>query len=172
MRDHRRRVFLEIVRREHMVPRRDEGLEEMPGPARDQAQRLRVRGGDRRQCRFRRQADPARDGRRDEPKHDERRRHRPRIRRGPRDERPCPGRQRNPTGHLAIESEHIEPWADLRLSGCDPLKQVPTRDDQTVLRPHDRFGHGPRLVREKCHQEHNLRQRELDVRADRPKMDS
>ena len=35
---HRRRIFLEIVRRQHVIRRRDEGLEEPPGPARDQPQ--------------------------------------------------------------------------------------------------------------------------------------
>ena len=47
MRHHRRRVFLEIVRRQHVVGRRDEGFEEAPGPPRDQAQALRVVRGQR-----------------------------------------------------------------------------------------------------------------------------
>ena len=44
MRDRRRGIFLKIVRRQHVVGRRDEGLEEPPGAARDQPQRLRVGG--------------------------------------------------------------------------------------------------------------------------------
>ena len=42
--ERRGRVLLEIVRRQHVVGRRDEGLEEPPGPPRDQPQRLGVRG--------------------------------------------------------------------------------------------------------------------------------
>ena len=40
-------VFLEIVRRQHVVRRRDEGLEVAPGTARDQPQGARVGLGDR-----------------------------------------------------------------------------------------------------------------------------
>ena len=42
MRDDRLRVLLEVVRRQHVVRRRDEGLEEAPGAPRDQAQRAGV----------------------------------------------------------------------------------------------------------------------------------
>ena len=44
VRHDRRRVFLEIVRRQHVVGRRHEGLEEPPGAPRDQPQRLGVGG--------------------------------------------------------------------------------------------------------------------------------
>ena len=38
MRQRRRRIFLEIVRRQHLIGRRHEGLEEPPGPPGDQSQ--------------------------------------------------------------------------------------------------------------------------------------
>ena len=38
VRERRRRVLLEIVRRQHIIGRCDEGLEEPPSPARDQPQ--------------------------------------------------------------------------------------------------------------------------------------
>ena len=48
VRNHRHRLFLKIVGRKHVILRRDEGLKEAPSPARDQAQRLGIGGGDRR----------------------------------------------------------------------------------------------------------------------------
>ncbi len=63
VRHHRAGIFLEVVRREHVVRGRDEGLEEAPGAARDAAQRAHVRGAERRAAPDRRRAArPARDG--------------------------------------------------------------------------------------------------------------
>ena len=56
-------ILLEVVRRQHVVRLRDEGLEEAPGPARDQPQRRAHRPAEiaRLPASSRRQADPARD---------------------------------------------------------------------------------------------------------------
>ena len=47
MRDDRRGIFLEIIRRKIVIVRRNEGLEEPPGPSRDQPQGANVRRGRR-----------------------------------------------------------------------------------------------------------------------------
>ena len=79
MRDRRRRIVLKIVGRQHVVGRRDEGLEEPPGAARGSPERLGVGVGHRQLSgRSRRQTDAARDGRRGDPQRGERKRHRPR----------------------------------------------------------------------------------------------
>ena len=68
-------IVLEVVGRQPVVLGADEGLEEAPRPAGDQAQRRDVAGGRAapRPTR-RRQADPAGDERREQPQADERRR--------------------------------------------------------------------------------------------------
>ena len=47
MRHHGLWLFLKVIGRKHMIFRGDKGLEEAPGAAGTQAQRLRVSGGDR-----------------------------------------------------------------------------------------------------------------------------
>ena len=80
MRDRRRRIVLEIVGRQHVVGRRDESLEEPPGAARGQPQRLGVGVGHRQMSgRARGKADPARDRRRSDPERGERQRQGPRA---------------------------------------------------------------------------------------------
>ena len=165
---HRLRFFLEVVGRKHVIVRRDEGLEEAPGAAGDQPQCSRVRGGERIGAGHgRRTTRPPRDGRRQHPQDHEWSR-----------DRPCPApdacdddsgrsRERDAAGHPPVEAAEIEPDAELRLSGGDPLEQPPAPDEQTEERSHDGVGHQPRLMREERDQERDLRQSEREIRADR-----
>ena len=59
----RDRVLLEVVRRQPVVVRADEGLEERPGPARELAQEARLLGGQLRLAARQRSADPPGDRR-------------------------------------------------------------------------------------------------------------
>ncbi len=54
VRQHRHRIFLEVVRRQHVIERGHEGLEEPPGAARRQPQDAGVAGGHRQAPRHRR----------------------------------------------------------------------------------------------------------------------
>ena len=65
-----RGVFLKIVGRQHVVCGRDEGLKETPCPSRGQSQSVSVTAGHRQAASDERGlAGPARERRRDEPKH-------------------------------------------------------------------------------------------------------
>src|SRR5579863_6897955 len=124
------RFLLKVVRRKHMVFRRNEGLEEPPSPARDETQGPRVSGGDWFvDCPGRRQACPSRDGWRECPQNHERGRNRPRGWLGPHDEEPCSNRDGNTTGHLAVEPTQLQPRTDFCLRGSDPFEQHPMRHE-------------------------------------------
>src|SRR5579872_6852120 len=109
MSEHRLWFFLKIVRRKHVILRRDEGLEETPSAARDQAQALPVRDRERIVNGFSRlPANPSRNGRRQQPKTQEWRRDRPGIRLGPCDKNYGGGGESDTAGHLPIEPDKAE----------------------------------------------------------------
>src|SRR6185312_4231533 len=66
-------MLLEIVRRQPVILRADEGLEEVPGLARGCAQEVRLLWREPRLAADKRQAHPPRDGRRGEPQENDRR---------------------------------------------------------------------------------------------------
>ena len=164
---HRRlRVFLKIVRRQHVVRRRHEGLEEAPGAACDQPQSAGVRIRDRQATRHeRRQARPSSDGRRCDPSDRERRRHRPGVVPDAPDDDRSNDADGDTTDHLPIEPAKVEPRAHLRLSCRDPVEQTPVAHEQTKQRSSDRIGHQPCLMREEHDQECGLGQSEPKIGA-------
>ena len=131
VRDCRLRVFLEIVRREHVICCRHESLEEAPGAARDQPQCARVCIRDRQAPRHEwRQARPPSDGRRCDPGDHERRRHRPSVVPDPPDDDCRNDADGDATIHLPIEPEEVEPRAYHRLTCGDPVEQMPVAHEQ------------------------------------------
>ena len=115
VRDDRLRILLEVVRRQQVLRRRHEGLEEAPGAARDQAQGARIASARHRQA--------AGDARRAElvqramaaraiQSADERRRHWPGRRARPPRGRSRPRRRDgDAAAHPPIEPEEVEPRA-------------------------------------------------------------
>jgi hypothetical protein len=165
MRQHRGRVLLEIVRRQHVVRRGHESLEEAPGAPRRQPQDAGVAVGHRQAARPRRRAaGPARDRRRGEPQRRERQRQRPGCGSGD-DHRQ--NRDHDRAGHLAIESQKVEPRTGLRLRGRDPFQEMPAGHQQPDQGAHDRVAHQAGLVGERDDEEGRLGKRELQIGAER-----
>ena len=120
----RLRHILEVVRREPVVVRADEGLEESPGAATDQAERFGVGGRQLRSVRLGRPpADPPGNERRRDPQGDEGP-GQP-CRRRPDDEDGEADRYGNhdAAGHLAIEPGHILVDLGLGLRGGRPFEE-------------------------------------------------
>ena len=168
MSDDRLRIFLKIVRRKHVVFLRDEGLEETPGAACHQTQKVKIGVGNRQGSGIeRRQADPARDGRRDKPRHDE----------GCRNQRPIPAKMPDQDGgnepdgnaadHLTVVIDPVRALAELGLRCRHPLQKETSADDQAIERPADGIDHQPGLVGEKRDKQSGLRRRQDKIPAER-----
>ena len=171
MRDHRRRIFLEIVRRQIVVGSRDKGLKEAPGAAGDQPQVLGILLVERRAERFRpRQADPARDQWGDQPQQQQRCGHQQMRRSQPSDQRCRHNRQPDAAGHVPIQASDIERRTGLHLGGGGPFQQIGAGHQQANHRAQDGIGHRPRLVGEKAHQQQRLRHRQPQIAQHRHRM--
>ena len=165
--DHLPGGLLKVVRRKHAVPGRDESLEIAPGASRHQAQRARVRIGDRRMSRHRpRAARPVRDGRRRHPCGSERERDQP----GPPG---VPGGQRRGSAyrdaapHESVVRGKLDARALCRLGRGHPFQQVPA-GCETPESSRDRVEHEPGLMRQESNQQRHLARRQSDLPAERP----
>ena len=152
-------ILLEIVRRQHVVGRGDERLEEPPGPSRDQPQRAGIGLRDRQAAGIdRRHAHPARDRGREQPGEDEGRRDRQRRTAGLPDGQGRQRRDQEASRHLAGEARPIvAPAVGLGRGG--PVEQAAATDEQPVHGPADRIQHQPGLVGQKGHEQGGLRRR-------------
>ena len=158
MGQNRPRVLLEVVRRQHVVVRRNERLEVAPGAPRDQSQGACVRVGERQATlEGRRAADPDGNGGRCDPQHHERRRHPPGIGSQPLHQDGGADGDRNAATHAPIGALEVEPRAEVRLSGSDPLQQIAPCHEQTNQCSADGIDHQPRLVRKQANQQRKLR---------------
>ncbi len=167
----RDRVLLEIVRWQHVVGRRDEGLEEPPGPTCDQPQCLTVRR------RYRhlagdpgRQTGPACDRRRRDPEGSERHRQRPRAMPGQQGDPHRHNTEGDPAGHHAIETKEIEPRTDRCLRRRNPFQEMAAGDQQPHQGSHDRIAHQPGLMPQERDDERPLGERESQIGAERAEM--
>ena len=123
---HRHRVFLEIIRWQHIVGSRYEGLEVSPGPARRHPERLRLglrnpgaavsRGP---------LAYPVGDRRRHDPQHRERPSQQPDERLRPRAQDQCRDADHRRPSHSPIVACDAEPRGIGRLRCRNPLQQQP-----------------------------------------------
>ena len=171
MRDGRCGIVLEVVRRQHIVGRRDESFKEPPGAAGGPPQRLRFLVGQRPTgSRRRRQADKSRDRGRRQPKQDERKRHRPRpMARRQRDNRSDPA---NPdrARHSTRIARQVEAGPDRRLRGRGPFEQMASADAEAPEGAADRVGHEPGLVRQERNGQRRKRKGEPRIVAERAHM--
>ena len=149
MRDRRLRVVLEIVRRQPVLVRADEGLEEQPGAPSDETQCSDVAFGELgRLGDGARKADLASNPRCREPQHDERRGDPPCVRLEGDDQQGGDGGDHDTASHLPVEAADVEIAVGFHLSGGLPLEQMAAGEDQAGERAHDRIDHDPRLVSE------------------------
>ena len=161
-------IVLEVVRRQRMVLRTDERLEEPPGPARRQAKRPHVGGRQLLRGRFGgRQTDPSGDGRRKQPQDDEWGRDPRGARLDGHDEGRSRGGDDHAAHHVPVEPGEVEVGAGLRLRGCPPLEEVPPGRIQPHQSSQDRIDHQPSLVRQECQAEAHMGDGQRDVRAHR-----
>ena len=150
MGEHGHRLFLEIVRRQHVIGRRHERLEVPPGAACGQLQCAGIRIRYEKPVRYqRRQARPARDRRRPDPEGCERKR-----------QGPCPmppqhsGSRRcsaddEYASHPTVEVEEAQPGIERCLRGGDPFQQMLASDQHPDEGSPDSVAHQPCLVSEK-----------------------
>ncbi|MCY1284317.1 hypothetical protein D9M70_332160 [compost metagenome] len=149
MRDHRLRVFLEVVRWQHVLGRRHEGLEKAPGATRraPQGQGIGELGRAGWHERWAAAGAPGQ-GRRREPERQQEQRH-----------GPCRGRehanadgqrhgQQHAAGHLPIEARYAGPRASGGLGGGCPFQQVPMGRVQPDQGARDGVHRAPGLVRQ------------------------
>ena len=166
MGERRKWVLLEVVRRQHVIGRRHEALEEPPGSTRDQPQGVRVGFRHRQPAGDEgRQTDPARHGRRSDPDRCEGCRQVPRStpRKRGNDHRQDANEER--ARHPAIKADEAEVGTDRRLRRRHPFEQMPAGDEQPDQGSPDRVAHKPCLMGEKCHLQGRLDQGELDIAA-------
>ena len=162
------RIFLEVIRWQHVIVCRNKRLEVAPRAARDQSQHPGVGIGDCRAIRdARRKADPYGDGRGSHPQDDEWDGHSPGVWPEPRHERSRNCRDDDASAHAAIGSAQVKPGSEIRLSRSDPLQQIPPTDEQTKQRSTDRVEHEPCLMRKKSYQEGAQGSSQPDVLAQR-----
>ena len=167
----RSRIFLEVIGRQHMVVRRNKGLEVTPGAAGNQSQCPGVCVRDRQATRDERgKADPYGDGRGRNPENQEWRCHRPGVGSEVPDERRGSHRDDYASAHAAIGAAEIKSRAEVRLSCGDPLEQVPPTHEQTKQRSTDRVDHQPCLMRQKGYQEGGQGRSKPDILAQRAQM--
>src|ERR1700683_3359203 len=116
------RFLLEVVRRKHVIVRRDEGFEEAPGPSCDEAQCPGVRFPKRIRTVYRRKTRPLCDCWRDHPQDHEWSCDQPcsSTHECEHDDG-CPT-ESNAAGHPPIVSKQIEPGAEPRLSRGHPFE--------------------------------------------------
>ena len=166
LRHHRRRAFLEIVRRQVVVLVGDESLVIVPRPARGDAQRPRVL---RRKVQpvfgFGRAADEPGKGRRADPEQreeegDERAR---RIRQD-RDRQADDADDDRAVHRRVVGAQRIT-VALLRLRGRPPLQQMLAGDEQAIEGPPDRIDHHPGQMRH----EHDLQGHHRRTEGDIPR---
>ena len=167
----RSRRLLEIVRRQHVFGRGDEGLEKSPGLPGDQAQGVSVRVGHRPATgHSRRLADTKRHRRRNKPDQGERRGDRP----GPAaprqaDRDPHRADDQRPD-HPAIENQQSRPGAKRGVRRRDPFQQMPPRERQSNERAKDGVGHQPGLVAKKHDHQARLDEGQPKFRRQRANM--
>ena len=168
---HRSRDFLEIVRRQHVVLGRDEGLEIEPGPPPVGAQPGLVRlRDDQPVLGLRRAADQPCESRRADPEQrkDESDAGTGRAR-GKRDGKPGQPDQHGAVHHAVVADERVV--ADpLRLRGGAPFQQVAAADLQPVERAHDRVAHQPRRMRDQHDAQRHLRRGKHGIAQQRAEM--
>ena len=154
-----------------MVVRADERLEEQPRPAGEEAESLDVAIGELLGGGFRGgQADPAGDGRRQQPQNDEGCGD-PRGVRIDGEDKQCTGAgNHDSTSHLPVETAQGEIVFGLDLRGGFPLEQVSPSDVHPRQRPHDRVHHQPRLVGEERDAEDDVSRGDNDVAANGAQM--
>ena len=166
MRDDRSWIVLEVVWRQPMVLRTNEGLEEPPGPAGGQAEGPDV-GRRKLLCgRFGGwEADQSGDNGRKQPQDDERRGDPARARlQCENEDRGC-GRDGDAARHLPVEPREVEVGSGLGLRGRRPLEEVPPGGIQPRQRSQDRVAHQPGLVREEHEAEAHVGRGQGEVRA-------
>ena len=169
--DHRGRKLLEIVRRQHVVLGRDEGLEIEPGPPPVGAQPGLVRlRHDQPVLGLRRAADQPCESRRADPEQrkDERDAGTGRAG-GKRDGKPCQPDQHGPVHHAVVADQRVVA-GPLRLRGGAPLQQVAAADLQPVERAHDRIAHQPRRMGDQHDPQRHLRRGKHRVAQQRAEM--
>ena len=160
--DERRRVLLEIVRRQIVLRRGHEGLEVAPGPSRRQAQVacIRVRNGEPPPD-GRRAAGPQGERWRGQPQQAEGRGEWPSVRRES-DYSGCHAKaQRGAARHLSVEAPVIEPRTGGRLRGGRPLEQMAARQHQPHQRSRDGVAHTPGVVGQEYNRKQCLRSRQI-----------
>ena len=148
---HRHWVFLEIVRRQHVVVRRHESLEEPPGSPCGQAQASRVDLRHRQSAREERETGSPSARRRARQSTEQRTataKAQVALPAGRADEH-RKNADDDSAGHPAIEAEQIESRTERRLRCRDPFEQMSTGDEQTDQGSADRIAHQPRLMRQK-----------------------
>ena len=151
--DNGMRILLEIVRGQHVVGRRHEGLEVAPSAPGDQPEHLRVRRLQRRHD-VRGPAGPQGERRRAEPQHRERQRQRPRARSN--GEAPCGDAQQSTPSHTPIETLQVQMRTRHRLCCGRPFEQVAFGHEDTPKRPCDGVSHAPGLVGHEDDREQDL----------------
>ena len=156
-RNDRLRVLLEIVGRQEVIIRPDEGLEEPPGAARRRAEDS---GVPRRQdsCRIHAQwpAHPSRHQRRHSPEQDERRGDRPALWPHDGNQHPARAGQEQGATHPSIRARHVQGVSRLGLGGGRPFEHRSAGQAQADERPRDRIGHQPRLMSQAGDAQRNL----------------
>ncbi len=172
VRDERLRIFLIIVRWEHVVFRRDEPLEEQPCAPRRQPQGATVGFGHfQMRLGLRRLARPARDERRERPEREKRRAGNKIVWRLPGDG----GHRQSGEGKAAhkLEGERaIGAFAAAigALRECHPFQQILAADDEAKQRARDRVQGKIGHARKKGDREDKLGDREQRVPAEIAKM--
>src|SRR5208283_3369592 len=150
MRQDRSRIFLEVVGRQHMVIRRNKGLEIAPCAARDQSQCSGIYICDRQMPGDAwREANPYGDGGGSNPEDHEWRCQRPGVGSAIPNQRHRNHRDGYASDHAAIGAVEIELGPEIRLSCSDPLEEVAPTHEQTKQRSTDRVDHQPCLMRKK-----------------------
>ena len=149
MRDDRRRLFLVVVWWQRVILVAHERLEEAPrSPAHEpELPCLARRELAAARCLWR-DAESARDGRREEPEHDERKGNRQRDGVQGGDEDQDGEGQHHTAGHHPVEAREVESETALRLRSGRPFEQPPVRHHDTHQGPHDRIGHPHGLMGE------------------------
>ena len=163
-RHHRRGGFLEIVRRQHVVLGRDEGLEIEPGPAPEGAQPGLVRlRDDQPVLGLGRAADQPRERRRADPEQREDQGD-PGAGRigGERDGETGEPDHHRPIHRAVVAAERIVAGL-LRLRGGPPFEEVAAADLQPEKRTHDRVAHQPGRMRDEHDAQRDLRRGEHGI---------
>ena len=147
VRDDRFRIFLEVVGRQHVVARPDEGFEKRPGPARHDTQRQPVFGRRRQFIGGNLQVtEPRRDRRRGKPQHREGHGGKSRTVSPHGGDGESQQSRHDARRHELIGSRQSGPHAGLNLRGGHPLQEIPAARVEPVKRAHDRIGQQSRLV--------------------------